>query len=169
MKRTFLGILLGAVLTLMSQTVALATPVDSGPDSDESTTALLVQRANMRPVERDLKAAIKGGHDGTAAYGSRPTRKGVILATPDKFKGLIPTGHAAIVWDRDQVIESLDAGVITGRNNWNITKTQAYGVTVRGTSVSQDARAADWAYSQRWKPYNINYLDIQTRSRFYCS
>jgi hypothetical protein len=29
-----------------------------------------------------------------APYGSYPTRKGVILVTPDAFKGLIPTGHA---------------------------------------------------------------------------
>jgi len=30
------------------------------------------------------------------SIGTYPRRKGVILVTKDKFKGIIPTGHAAL-------------------------------------------------------------------------
>lgn len=43
--------------------------------------------------------------------GTYPTRRGVILVTPDPYMNLIPTGHAAIVWDKQNVIESLSNGV----------------------------------------------------------
>ena len=31
--------------------------------------------------------------------GKYPVRKGTILVTSDAYKGLIPTGHAAMVWN----------------------------------------------------------------------
>ena len=30
-------------------------------------------------------------------------------------------------------------------------------------------KVADWCYSQRGKPYNFDYYDVNTRSKFYCS
>jgi uncharacterized distant relative of cell wall-associated hydrolases len=101
--------------------------------------------------------------------GRYPTRKGVILVTSDPYKGLIPTGHAAIVYNNGHVIESVAKGVIMGPNNWNISKKKCIGVSVKGTSVAQDSKAADWCYKQMGKGYNFNYLNVSTRAKFYCS
>lgn len=101
--------------------------------------------------------------------GSYPTRKGIILVTGDFYKGLIPTGHAAIIYGSNVVVEFLANGVTTGDNDWNTTKGTCYGVTVIGTTAAQDSAAADWCYSQLDKKYNYNYLDTATRSKFYCS
>lgn len=38
-------------------------------------------------------------------------QEGGILVTKDKYKGLIPTGHAAIIYTKNSVIESLSKGV----------------------------------------------------------
>lgn len=107
--------------------------------------------------------------DQIASIGSYPTRKGVILITKDKFKGLIPTGHAAIVWDKTKVIESLAKGVTWGKNNWNLKKKTCYGVSVKSTTINNDRGAANWCRNQIGKPYNYNYLNVNTRSKFYCS
>ena len=95
--------------------------------------------------------------------------KGTILITSDKFKGLVPTGHAAIVFRYDTVIESLAEGVTYGPNDWNTSKGTAYGADVRGTTSLQDQAASNWCFNQVGKPYNYNYLDTATRSKFYCS
>lgn len=59
---------------------------------------------------------IKAERRPTGVY---PTRKGVILVTKDKYKDLIPTGHAAIIYTKTSVIESLSKGVVKGKNDWN--------------------------------------------------
>ena len=101
--------------------------------------------------------------------GTYPTRAGVILVTPDAYKNLIPTGHAAIVLNQSRVVESLSSGVAIRSNNWRSTKKIIYGVTVNATNNTQDARAAQWCVNQVGKPYNWNYFDINTRKKFYCS
>lgn len=105
----------------------------------------------------------------TRATGSYPTRYGVILVTADKYKGLIPTGHAAIIWTSTTVVESLSNGVTTGPNDWNTSKTSCYGISVRGTTVDEDNDASNWCYRQLGKPYNFNYFNVDTREKFYCS
>nr|WP_207725125.1 YiiX/YebB-like N1pC/P60 family cysteine hydrolase [Anaerocolumna cellulosilytica] len=91
------------------------------------------------------------------------------MVTEDKLKGIIPTGHAAIIWTSSTVVEALSKGVTTGPNDWNTTRNSCYGVTVIGTTAAQDTAAANWSYKQIGKPYNFNYLDKNTRSKFYCS
>ncbi|SFR93595.1 YiiX/YebB-like N1pC/P60 family cysteine hydrolase [Anaeromicropila populeti] len=107
----------------------------------------------------------------TSTSGTYPTRKGVILVTGDYYKGLIPTGHAAIVYNSSQVIESLSDGVQFGSNNWYSSKDTCYGVTCSSTTVSQDAGTVDYIISQGYVglPYNYNYFNVSTRSKFYCS
>ncbi|MDD4113057.1 MAG: YiiX/YebB-like N1pC/P60 family cysteine hydrolase [Herbinix sp.] len=105
----------------------------------------------------------------TKSSGTYPTRKGVILVTGDKYKGIIPLGHAAIIYSAAYVVESVSEGVVVGRNNWNTTRETCYGVTVNGTTASQDAQAANYCYQQLNKPYNFNYYDMGTRGKFYCS
>ena len=101
--------------------------------------------------------------------GKYPTRKGTILVTSDAYKNLIPTGHAAIVWNSSRVIESVSRGVVWGNNNWRQTKKNIYGLSVKATTVSQDAKAADWCRKQIGKKYNYNYFSNSTRAKFYCS
>lgn len=101
--------------------------------------------------------------------GKYPTRAGTILVTPDKYKGLIPTGHAAIVQNKNYVIESLSNGVGRHKNNWVGRKSKIYGVTVKGTSAAQDKAAYSWCASKIGKKYNYNYYNVSTRKKFYCS
>ncbi|MBE6081073.1 MULTISPECIES: YiiX/YebB-like N1pC/P60 family cysteine hydrolase [Tissierellales] len=103
------------------------------------------------------------------SFGTYPTRKGVILVTADKLKGIIPTGHAAIIYSSGTVVESLSNGVTTGNNDWNRTRGTCYGVTVTSTTISEDASAANYCYNKIGLPYNFNYLNPYTRSKFYCS
>lgn len=123
-----------------------------------------VENANSMIIEQDSKIPST-----RSSYGSYPTRKGVILVTPDKYKNLIPTGHAAIIYTSTSVVESLSDGVVIGRNNWNTTKSQTYGVTVGSTTAAQDEAAANYCYQQRGIQYNYDYYNINTRTAFYCS
>lgn len=93
----------------------------------------------------------------------------LILVTADKYKGLIPTGHAGIIWTSSTIVESLSNGVTTGPNDWNTSKTSCYGISVKGTTVDEDNEASNWCYRQLGKPYNYNYFNVSTRKKFYCS
>lgn len=42
-------------------------------------------------------------------------------------------------------------------------------MSVGGTTAAQDDEASNWCYRQRGKPYNFNYLNVDTREKFYCS
>ena len=122
----------------------------------------MVDRANSLPVVADPKAV------GTRSrLGSYPTRKGVILVTPDKY-GIFNVGHAAIIFEDGKLTESVSDGVKWSENNWR-EKTQVYGVAPHATSRAQDAAASTWASHQRGKPYNWVFTDVNTRSKFYCS
>lgn len=167
MKRTLGTLVAAALMVTIAPPIASALPAGGSTlsETDAATARQLVARANTLPVARDAKAKTAG----YAAYGSYSYRKGVILVTSDALKGLIPTGHAAIVYSSSQVVESVSSGVVRGANNWYSTKKQAYQTSVRTTTASQDSTAANWADRQRGKPYNWNYLDTGTRARFYCS
>lgn len=123
----------------------------------------LIDEGEKKPIEADIKCLTR------SATGTYPSRKGVILYTPDKYKGIIPTGHAAMVLSGSSVIEALSNGVVWGDNDWNKTKTQAYGLGVKGTSVNEDASAAEYCRKQIGKPYNWNFSSIHRRDQFYCS
>lgn len=115
-------------------------------------------------------ARIKIGTTSSAkTTGTYPKRSGVIMVTSDKYKGLIPTGHAAIVYSKNIVVEALSKGVTKGKNNWEDSKDECWGVTTYNTTDGQDATVADMCYSEIGKPYNYNYLNIKTRSKYYCS
>lgn len=53
---------------------------------------------------------------------SKITGKGIILVTTDLYKGVIESGHAAIVYSESKVVEALADGVVLGKNNWAKTK-----------------------------------------------
>ncbi len=105
----------------------------------------------------------------TSAPSDYPTRKGQILITDDAYKGLIPTGHSAIVYSATQVVESVSSGVVMGKNDWWSSKNSSAAGSVSSTTTTQDADAAEWCKGQVGKPYNFNYFNTGTRSSFYCS
>lgn len=106
-----------------------------------------------------------------AVTGTYPERKGVILVTDVNESSLnLPiTGHAAIVYSKDYVVESIGKGVVKGKNNWDKEKPSLWGVTVKSTTSAQDAKAADWCYKKIGCKYNFIVTDTSTRKRFYCS
>lgn len=59
------------------------------------------------PIYNDKDAEGNFSLKNTRATGTYPTRYGVILVTADKYKGLIPTGHAGIIWTSSTIVESL--------------------------------------------------------------
>lgn len=152
--------------------------------SSLATTAFAVDFTdipNANLVEEDVEAAIAiadakpivpdKGVTSRAVSGAYPTRKGVILVTPTNASlgGATFVGHAAIIYSNNKVVEALSDGVTLGRNNWNTVKTKCYGVTVSSTTYAQDAAAADFCYRQIGCPYNYNFLNVNTRSKYYCS
>lgn len=125
---------------------------------------------DARPIyEHKSEAESQSTTLATSATGTYPTYKGTILVTADKFSGLIPTGHAAIIFRYDTVIESLANGVTWGPNDWNCSKQTAYAADVKGITSLQAQAAANWCYNQEGKPYNYSFLDTMTRDKFYCS
>ena len=149
--------------------------VFSVSESEDYVDSVLTQMENTS-VFPDKVSATSAGEDVSTwndatmqSYGTYPRRYGVILVTADKYKGLIPTGHAAIVWSYDRVVESLPQGVTTGNNDWYKSKITCFGITAYGTTASQDSAASNWCYSQKGKPYNYNYFNTGTRKSFYCS
>ncbi|MDF2473420.1 MAG: putative distant relative of cell wall-associated hydrolase [Anaerocolumna sp.] len=167
-KKRTIGLAI-VVMMLFTNTGVSAAPKDQYTPASEvfpaAEVALEIQEAKEQQVQPDKTT----GGISIQSFGTYPTRYGVILVTADAYKGLIPTGHAAIIWTSTTVVESLSGGVTTGPNNWNTSKSTCYGVTTYGTTAAQDNDASNWCYSQKGKPYNWNYYDVTTRSKFYCS
>jgi uncharacterized protein YycO len=98
-----------------------------------------------------------------------PTTKGYILVTPDAYKGIVPLGHSALVWDKNKVIEATTKGVVLGPNNWKLTKKKVFGLKVKNLSNANMSKAANYAYKFLKKPYNYTFNDTKTRTKLYCS
>lgn len=111
----------------------------------------------------------------TPAVGTYPTQKGKVLVTADFFAGLIPTGHAGMVYDGGRysetgVIESLINGVVTGRNDFHDRYLTCFGLDVNTTSNTQEAGVANWCYRNLLgRLYNWDFANKETYNRFYCS
>ena len=136
---------------------------------DKGASVLEVSPSGAQPMSSSGGGGGKGTGTRKGHIGTYPERKGVILVTPDAISGLIPTGHAGIVYSSETAIEAVAWSVKALNNNWYDNKTQAYGVTVRTTSRSQDRAAADWAKRQVGKPYSLQYWNINRRDKFYCA
>lgn len=168
-------VLAGALVTVVGLGAAPAAHAETPAYSaaDQKTNNALIAKADAMTVQPDKKSPRVRTSTRLAAAasdnGAYPSRKGVILATSDALKGLIPTGHAAMVYGSSTIIESNSAGVVWGANDWAYTRQKAYAVTVDSTSEAQDAAAAEWTRAQLGKGYNYNFLNTSTRSKFYCS
>ncbi|MDO4783872.1 MAG: YiiX/YebB-like N1pC/P60 family cysteine hydrolase [Propionibacteriaceae bacterium] len=173
MRKITTGIAALVGLLSLSPSLAFANDTTGNPADpfarDPEAIQTMIDEANAKPILPDKASATNPGTaQPLAGFGSYPRRPGVILVTPDKYKKIIPTGHAAIIWSKKSVVEALAEGVVKRPNNWNNgDRNQVYGVTVRGTTAAQDNAASNWAYAQIGKPYN--YYNTSTRSKFYCS
>lgn len=136
---------------------------DSDQVFPEEEVQNLINEANKMDLEGDKKNMSR------SSQGSYPTRKGIILVTDDAYKGVIKTGHSAIIYTSSTVVEANEPGVEIGPNNWNTSKNQTYAVTVKNTTATQDSAAANYCYSQLGKPYNWNFYRMDYRDKFYCS
>ncbi|MFZ3589601.1 YiiX/YebB-like N1pC/P60 family cysteine hydrolase [Bacillus sp. DJP31] len=105
----------------------------------------------------------------TATGGTYPTRKGVILVTPLSSTGTL-VGHAGIIYSSTRTVESFTGdGVQYHNNTWNSRYIKVYAATTSGTSITQDANAANRASSHTGKSYNWDFLATETTTNFYCS
>ncbi|ASR46344.1 hypothetical protein B4V02_06455 [Paenibacillus kribbensis] len=79
-------------------------------------------------------------------------------------------GHAAIVsLISGKTVESFpDDGVQYHTNDWR-SRSNVYGMSVKGASGSQYRGAAQYAANQIGKRYNWNFVDPWREDRFYCS
>ena len=129
----------------------------------EEKVEILVEKANNMEISSDSKLTTR------VSIGTYPTRKGVILVTDDAYKGVIKTGHSAIIYSSSLVVEANEPGVEIGPNDWNTSKDQTYAVTVNNVTAEKDSSAANYCYSQLSKPYNWNFYRMDYRDKFYCS
>lgn len=174
-SRKVLAAALAVVVTLSVFTapvIAAGKKATANEVYDQKTLYKLESAVDSKAKVRDLKA-VKKSRIASAAASSAPadypTRKGVILVTKDLYKGLIPLGHAAIVYSETQVVESVINGVVMGKNDWWSSKDTSAAGSVSSTTTAQDAAAAEWCKSKLGTPYNFNYFDTGTRKAFYCS
>lgn len=115
-----------------------------------------------------LKSIGKVNSYRNSVLGKYPTRKGVILVTSTgKIANVV--GHAAIVYSKGYIIESVEKGVVISKNNWKTKKNNMAAVTVRSTTMEQDKKVSDWCLKQKGKKYNYNYYSINSKGSYYCS
>lgn len=178
--------MIAAIALLFTQLPVYASTIEENDSQisaatvfDKKTTDKIYNILKNKPIVGDIKVSsgkiksvsnISSNRATTrTVQGTYPTRKGVILVTLDAYLGLIPTGHAAITFSDEQVIEALSDGVVWGDNRWDETKTTCYAGAVSSNNIYQDYTAANWCYDQLGKPYNYNFFNTGTRTKFYCS
>lgn len=136
---------------------------------DKSYNLFINTEKNKRIIYKDKKAVKTNGINLMESSGTYPTRSGVILVTSDSNTLGIHYGHAGIVWNPSTTVESMKDGVQRLPNIWNSRYNNVKGISVNGTTLEQDEKASDWCDAQVGKPYNWNFFNTSTRSKFYCS
>ncbi|MBK1812111.1 hypothetical protein JHL18_15925 [Clostridium sp. YIM B02505] len=191
-RKLFYTVVISSILTLgLSVQAFAATTTSNHTPLSQQTMDKALEKAKSTPSSETLKElnktlankkVVNDPKTSTAkslasqisslsaiSSGTYPTRKGVILVTDDKYSGIIPLGHGAIVYSASEVVEALNTGVVIGKNNWDTTRNACAAGTVTSTTVDQDAAAAEWCKSKVGTPYNYDYYNMSTRSKFYCS
>lgn len=173
------SLFVAAALSFLCVVPAYATSPEQQFDLTQEEIDAIKLEASKKPIYKEsngtlvldtesTEAKALGGE--SKALGQYPTRKGTILVTDTKFSQVIPTGHAAIVYNNgNTVVESLAQGVVIGANNWNTAHKNVWGLATINLSFAQADIAADWCAQQVGKPYNYNFFDTMRRDAFYCS
>lgn len=144
----------------------------------EQSDLLALETMGIKPLPDEL-AAVNSSQRETAdtrangtEYGTYPRFAGAILVTTEKAFGLINTGHAAIVYNSNYAIEAMGSSVNKVRvisNNWNNKPARVYAAYVKYLSENQMTQAANKAASWLGRPYNYDFTNYTTRTKFYCS
>jgi|SRR6056297_670346 len=178
------------MLVIMSNTIAVSA-------AENNDTVVATEKLNEEAGEKLIKEQMDGweklnedyksgklviqadktndsdGDFSTKAIGTYPTRSGVILVTDSalgSFGSIV--GHAGIIYSDYLTVESFgDTGVNYYDNNWDTRYSDAnvYGVSAKDTTFAEDHTAAVWAYNKWGCPYNIDFFNIDIRTKFYCS
>lgn len=157
------------LLTISFETASAIEAVQ-GSSYETETQRLVQEIAEMKTLpDKREDGTLPEGTENARATNMYPTRKGIILVTDVKVSGVVPTGHAAIVYSQDYCVESVAEGVVLGRNNWYSQYKNCAAAAVKGTTFSQDEAVGNWCYRQIGKPYNWSYYDISRRDAFYCA
>ncbi|SMO34267.1 YiiX/YebB-like N1pC/P60 family cysteine hydrolase [Propioniciclava tarda] len=185
-------VLMGAIPVQAETITAVAgpKPIESSAEGQRELASLIkkAKGSSIAPDKDATKATSSKGStvQSTVLSGSFPTRRGTFLVemptTNNATYWYQPyTGHAAMVYSQYSIVESLREGVRwTQARLWAARTWDVFGGTVIGTSVAQDSAAGDYAARQAGafanyssagigKPYNSNFYDVDTRSKFYCS
>lgn len=136
---------------------------------DKAYNLFINTEKNKKIIYKDKKAVKTNGINLMESSGTYPTRSGVILVTSDSNTLGIHYGHAGIVWNPSTTVESMSDGVQRLPNIWNSRYNNVQGISVSDTTSEQDEKASDWCDDQVGKPYNWNFFNTSTRSKFYCS
>jgi len=136
---------------------------------DKAYNLFINMEKNKKIIYKDKKAVKTNGINLMESSGTYPTRSGVILVTSDSNTLGIHYGHAGIVWNPSTTVESMSDGVQRLPNIWNSRYNNIQGISVSDTTSEQDEKASDWCDDQVGKPYNWNFFNTSTRSKFYCS
>lgn len=94
---------------------------------------------------------------------------GNYLVTTDGISSLPVPGHAGLIYTQNLCIESFAEGVGWYINDWD---TRGYGNVFEykvNYSGSAATNAALYAQIQVGDPYNYNFFNVWTESKFYCS
>lgn len=169
-----LGLIAGQAQSVQADTnvpQSYADGTDAAKVFPQEEVDKLIQKADQMPVLPD-PGRPENSRQPRNAGNQYPRRAGVILVTPDSYKG-IPTGHAAIILTPSSVVEALSDGVRIGPNNWNSAqesgKQRVYAVDVNATNDYQEGVVAEYCATYTGKPYNWNFFNMDTRDSFYCS
>lgn len=166
-RKSFLAVSLLVVTALcfLCAVPAYAAPSEQQSEPTQEEIDAIKLRASEMPIYSENNGTLVLENN-LRSLGQYPTRKGTILVTDEKFSGLIPTGHAAIVYNNgNTVVESLGNGVVIGSNNWYQKSAKVWGLATINLSFTQADTAADWCARQVGKPYNFNFLDTWNRDR----
>lgn len=136
---------------------------------DKAYNLFINEGKNKKVIYKDKNTVKTNGISLMESSGNYPTRSGVILVTSDSNTLGIHYGHAGIVWNPSTTVESMIDGVQRLPNTWNSRYKNVKGISVSGTTLEQDEKASDWCDTQVGKPYNWNFFNTSTRSKFYCS
>lgn len=123
-----------------------------------------------------LNKAIKIGQDSKILNrsGFWSWQDGLICVTDSSTKGFVH-GHAALIAVAPYYYATVESnpgrGVEIVYGSWDrrYSNNHVWQVGVKGTSISQDRNAAQWAVNRLGLPYNPNFFYTSTRSSFYCS
>lgn len=147
----------------------LVDKVAKSPDSYKKMTEDEKQIVDYAKNNKQLESKNSVAASGVDKYGGM--LNGYYFIGTEGSSGQLGTGHVAIVSDSQyrQTTEAyLNGGVQKYIRKWDNAK-KFYKSMAIGSTSTRRANAVKYAVSKVGKPYNTNFFDKWTESKFYCS